>query len=130
MKIRSALAVILALFFAFISRLSVAESTGAQNLAPMQASAATIKKVSFTPASPAFAKSNLPERIAGEQEVLVFSAPPHETEAEALRTYRPIAEYLTRVIGKKSYSITRKTGSPTRRKCSRAAMISCSTART
>jgi ABC-type phosphate/phosphonate transport system substrate-binding protein len=100
-KIRSALAVILALFFVFISRLSVAESTGAQNLAPMQASAAAIKKVSFTPASPAFAKSNLPERIAGEQEALVFSAPPHETEAEALRTYRPIAEYLTRVIGKK-----------------------------
>lgn len=101
MKIRYAQAVFLALFFVFISRPSVAESTGAQNLAPMQASAAAMKKVSFTPASPAFAKSNLPERITGEQETLVFSAPPHETEAEALRTYRPIAEYLTRVIGKK-----------------------------
>jgi ABC-type phosphate/phosphonate transport system substrate-binding protein len=100
-KIRSAPAVFLALFLVFISRLSVAESTEAQNLAPMQVSAVAMKKVSFTPASPAFAKSNLPERIAGEQEALVFSAPPHETEAEALRIYRPIAEYLTRVIGKK-----------------------------
>ena len=76
MKFRSALAVFLALFFVFISRLSVAEPSGTQNLAPMQASAAAMKKVSFTPASPAFAKSNLPERIAGEQEALVFSAPP------------------------------------------------------
>jgi ABC-type phosphate/phosphonate transport system substrate-binding protein len=100
-KIRSALAVFLALFFVFISRLSVAESTEAQNLVPMQASATAMKKVSFTPASPAFAKSNLPERIAGEQEALVFSAPPHETEPEAMRIYRPIAEYLTHVIGKK-----------------------------
>jgi ABC-type phosphate/phosphonate transport system substrate-binding protein len=101
-KIRSALAVFLALFFVFISRLSVAESTEAQNLAPMQASsAAAVKRVSFTPASPAFEKGNLPERIAGEQGALVFSAPPHETEAEALRIYRPIAEYLTHIIGKK-----------------------------
>ena len=101
MKIRSALAVFLALLFVFISRLSFAESAGAQNLVPMQASAAAIKKVSYTPASPAFAKSNLPERMAGEREALVFSAPPDETEAEAMRIYRPIAEYLTRVIGKK-----------------------------
>jgi ABC-type phosphate/phosphonate transport system substrate-binding protein len=100
-KIRSVLTVFLALFFVFISRLSVAESTEAQNLVPMQASAAAMKKVSFTPASSAFAKSNLPERIAGEQAVLVFSAPPHETEPEAMRIYRPIAEYLTHVIGKK-----------------------------
>jgi ABC-type phosphate/phosphonate transport system substrate-binding protein len=100
-KIRSAVAVLLALFFVFISRLSSAESTGTHNLAPMQASTVAMKKVSFTPSSPAFAKNNLPERIAGEQEALVFSAPPHETEAEALRTYRPIAEYLTHVIGKK-----------------------------
>jgi ABC-type phosphate/phosphonate transport system substrate-binding protein len=97
-KIRSALAIILALSFVFISRLSSAESAVA---APMQATTVAMKKVSFAPSSPAFAKSNLPERIAGEQEALVFSAPPHQTEAEALRTYRPIAEYLTRVIGKK-----------------------------
>jgi ABC-type phosphate/phosphonate transport system substrate-binding protein len=32
--------------------------------------------------------------------VLVFSAPPRETEDEALRTYQPIAEYLSRIIGK------------------------------
>ena len=98
MKIRSTLAIVLALSLVFISRVSSAESTGTT---PMQASAVVMKKVSFTPSSPAFTKNSLPERIAGGQEALVFSAPPHETEAEALRTYRPIAEYLTRVIGKK-----------------------------
>lgn len=101
MKLKSTLAVFLGLIIAPIARAPAAEFSGTQNLTPMQISAAAMKKVSFTPASPAFAKSNLPERIAGEQEALVFSAPPHETEAEALRTYRPIAEYLTRVIGKK-----------------------------
>ncbi|MHB8742904.1 MAG: phosphate/phosphite/phosphonate ABC transporter substrate-binding protein [Sulfuricaulis sp.] len=33
--------------------------------------------------------------------VLVFSAPPDETEAEANRIYKPIAEYLSRIIGKR-----------------------------
>jgi ABC-type phosphate/phosphonate transport system substrate-binding protein len=37
---------------------------------------------------------------AGADNVLVFSAPPRETEEEALRTYQPIAEYLSRIINK------------------------------
>ena len=101
MKIGSALVVFLAVFFVFISRLPAAEPTEAQNLAPMQASAAAMKQISFRPSAPAFAKGNLPNRLVEEREALVFSAPPQETEAEALRIYRPIAEYLSRIIGKK-----------------------------
>lgn len=37
---------------------------------------------------------------AGADNVLVFSAPPRESEDEALRTYQPIAEYLSRIINK------------------------------
>ncbi len=37
---------------------------------------------------------------AGADNVLVFSAPPRETEEDALRTYQPIAEYLSRIVGK------------------------------
>lgn len=37
---------------------------------------------------------------AGADNVLVFSAPPRETEEEALRIYQPIAEYLSRITNK------------------------------
>lgn len=37
---------------------------------------------------------------AGSDNALVFSAPPRETEEEALRTYQPIAEYLSRIVNK------------------------------
>ncbi len=37
---------------------------------------------------------------AGSDNVLVFSAPPRETEEEGIRIYRPIAEYLSHIIGK------------------------------
>lgn len=36
-----------------------------------------------------------------EAETLVFSAPPRETPEEGARLYRPVAEYLTRVTGRK-----------------------------
>ena len=64
------------------------------------------RKASFAPPEAAVTKQQpslegvargLP---AGADNVLVFTAPPHETEDEALRTYQPIAEYLSRVIGK------------------------------
>jgi len=101
-KIKSALVVFLGLIIVSIARLpAAAESSGTQNLTPMQVSATAMKKVSFTPTAPAFAKSNLPANIAEEQQTLVFAAPPYETEAEAVRTYQPIAQYLSRVIGKK-----------------------------
>lgn len=38
---------------------------------------------------------------AGEETVLVFSAPPRESAEDGIRTYQPIADYLSRVIGKK-----------------------------
>lgn len=63
------------------------------------------RKASFAP--PTAATSNRPslEGVArglpaGNDSVLVFSAPPRESEEEALRTYQPIAEYLSRIIGK------------------------------
>ncbi|MCR4332954.1 MAG: phosphate/phosphite/phosphonate ABC transporter substrate-binding protein [Sulfuricaulis sp.] len=37
---------------------------------------------------------------AGSDNMLVFSAPPRETEEEGIRTYQPIAEYLSRITGK------------------------------
>lgn len=64
------------------------------------------RKASFAPPEAAVTKQQpslegvargLP---AGADNVLVFSAPPRETEEEALRTYQPIAEYLSRIINK------------------------------
>ncbi len=36
-----------------------------------------------------------------DSDTLVFSAPPRETPAEGVKIYKPIADYLSRVIGKK-----------------------------
>ena len=62
------------------------------------------RKVSFSPPETAASRPSL-EGIArgtpaGSDSVLVFSAPPRETEEEGIRIYQPIAEYLSRVIGK------------------------------
>ncbi|MBI3778959.1 MAG: PhnD/SsuA/transferrin family substrate-binding protein [Gammaproteobacteria bacterium] len=100
MKLKSTLAVFLGLIVVSVARVPAADTSGTQNLAPMQISAAAIKKVSFAPSTPAFAKSNLPASIAEDRQTLVFTAPPLETEAEAVRTYQPIAQYLSRIIGK------------------------------
>jgi ABC-type phosphate/phosphonate transport system substrate-binding protein len=67
----------------------------------MQAIAAAIKKVVFTPASPTPAKNTLPERIVEEQEALVFTAPPRESPDAGIEIYKPVAEYLSQAIGKK-----------------------------
>lgn len=69
--------------------------------APMQAIATAIKKVVFTPATPAPAKNTLPERIVEEQEALVFTAPPRETPEAGIEIYQPVADYLSHAIGKK-----------------------------
>jgi hypothetical protein len=63
------------------------------------------RKASFAPPEAAVTKQPSLEGVArglpaGADNVLVFSAPPRETEDEALRTYQPIAEYLSRIIGK------------------------------
>ena len=62
------------------------------------------RKTSFAPpatfVSPPSLEGVARGRPAGTDSALVFSAPPRETEEDALRTYQPIAEYLSRVIGK------------------------------
>ncbi len=64
----------------------------------------TARKTSFTPPETAASRPSL-EGIArgmpaGSDNILVFSAPPRETEEEGIRTYQPIAEYLSHIIGK------------------------------
>jgi ABC-type phosphate/phosphonate transport system substrate-binding protein len=67
----------------------------------MQAIAAAIKKVVFTPAAPAPEKQSLPARIVEEQEALVFTAPPRESPDTGIEIYQPVADYLSQAIGKK-----------------------------
>jgi ABC-type phosphate/phosphonate transport system substrate-binding protein len=68
---------------------------------PLQAIASAIKKVAFAPTPAVPAKASLPEHIADEQGALVFTAPPRETPEQGKEIYQPIAEYLSKVIGKK-----------------------------
>jgi ABC-type phosphate/phosphonate transport system substrate-binding protein len=82
------------------SSFAVAGDSEAMNTPPMRAIAnALLKKVSFTPATPA--KNNLQESIAEDQEALIFSAPPRETPEAGIEMYKPVAEYLSKAIGKK-----------------------------
>ena len=65
---------------------------------------AAARKVSFIPPGETTRRPSL-EGVtrgmpAGSDNVLVFSAPPRETEEDGIRTYQPIAEYLSRIIGK------------------------------
>jgi hypothetical protein len=84
-----------------LGSLLIAASAGAAE--PAQTPGA--RKASFAPPEAAVTKQPSLEGVArglpaGADNVLVFSAPPRETEDEALRTYQPIAEYLSRIIGK------------------------------
>ncbi|MDH3309856.1 MAG: phosphate/phosphite/phosphonate ABC transporter substrate-binding protein [Gammaproteobacteria bacterium] len=63
------------------------------------------RKTSFSPPEAAHTRPSL-EGVArglpaGADDLLVFSAPPRETEEEGERTYQPIAAYLSRITGKK-----------------------------
>lgn len=78
-----------------------AESSGNLSMPPMQAIAAAIKKVVFTPSAPVPANNTIPEQIIEEQDALIFTAPPRETSEVAKETYQPVAAYLSQVIGKK-----------------------------
>lgn len=67
--------------------------------------APSARKTSFAP--PGAAASGKPSLEglarglpAGADNTLVFSAPPRETEEEGQRIYQPIADYLSRIIGK------------------------------
>lgn len=80
---------------------ALAADSSSDKPAPMQAIAAAIKKVVFTPAAPAPAKNTLPERVVEEQEALVFTAPPRESPEAGIEMYQPVADYLSQAIGKK-----------------------------
>jgi ABC-type phosphate/phosphonate transport system substrate-binding protein len=94
-------ALLLSLTAAMIaSSFAVAGGSESMNTSPMRAIAtALLKKVSFTPASPA--KDNLQENIAEDRETLIFTAPPRETPEAGIEMYKPVAEYLSKAIGKK-----------------------------
>jgi ABC-type phosphate/phosphonate transport system substrate-binding protein len=82
---------------------AVTAASPADQSAP--ATPAAIHKTSFARPDTAAGKPSL-EGVtrgtpAGADSVLVFSAPPRETEEEGIRTYQPIADYLSRVIGKR-----------------------------
>ena len=100
MNIKSTVVVSLVVFSVAFAPSLAAESTG-DKTAPMQAIAAAIKKVVFTQSAPAPAKQTLPERIIEEQDALIFTAPPRETPGEAEEIYKPVADFLSKTIGKK-----------------------------
>ncbi|MHB8534764.1 MAG: phosphate/phosphite/phosphonate ABC transporter substrate-binding protein [Sulfuricaulis sp.] len=80
----------------------LAADSSAMQLPSIQSIAAAFKKVAFTqPQSESPAKKQLPEHIDEEQNALVFSAPPRETAEAGKEIYQPVADYLSKVIGKK-----------------------------
>ncbi|GAB4507320.1 MAG: hypothetical protein Tsb0026_02280 [Sulfuricaulis sp.] len=101
MSIKSTVIVSLVVFSVAFAPSLAAESPGDKNAAPMQAIAAAIKKVVFTPSAPAPAKNTLPERVVEEQDALVFTAPPRESLEAGMEMYQPVADYLSKTIGKK-----------------------------
>ena len=100
MRIKSTVIVPLVALSVVFSPVLAADSFG-DKPAPMQAIAAAIKKVVFTPAAPAPEQQSLPARIVEEQEALVFAAPPRETPQAGIEIYQPVADYLSKAIGKK-----------------------------
>lgn len=100
MNIKSTVFVSLVVFSVVFAPSLAAESTG-DKPAPMQAIAAAIKKVVFTQPAPAPAKQALPERIIEEQDALIFTAPPRESQEAGMEMYQPVAAYLSQIIGKK-----------------------------
>ena len=80
-------------------------TTTASNAAEtMQEKVAAARKAAFIPPGAGSGRPAL-EGVArgmpaGGETMLVFSAPPRETEADGIRTYQPIAEYLSRITGK------------------------------
>ncbi len=101
MNTKSTLVVSLIVLAITLAPSLAADSSGNQGTPPMQAIAAAIKKVVFTPAAPAPVQKGIPERIIEEQDALVFTAPPRETLEVAKENYQPVAAYLSQVIGKK-----------------------------
>ncbi|MDH3513961.1 MAG: phosphate/phosphite/phosphonate ABC transporter substrate-binding protein [Gammaproteobacteria bacterium] len=101
MRIKSTLIVSLVVVSISFAPSLAADSSGTKSTPPMQAIAAAIKKVVFSPSTPAPVKSTIPEQVVEEQDALIFTAPPRETEEVAKETYQPVAAYLSQVTGKK-----------------------------
>jgi ABC-type phosphate/phosphonate transport system substrate-binding protein len=62
-----------------------------------------LRKTSFTPPASAGLAGESQAKLTGlnANEPLVFSAPPRESAEEAHRLYQPVAEYLSRVLGRR-----------------------------
>lgn len=77
-------------------------ANAAEQDTPAQAPAA--RKASFIPPGGATDRPSLDGVArglpAGSDNVWIFSAPPSETEEEGIRIYKPIAEYLSHIVGK------------------------------
>jgi ABC-type phosphate/phosphonate transport system substrate-binding protein len=101
MNVRSALSVSLAVFGVLFVSPVAADSTDGNGMPTMQAIASAIKKVAFSQTPSVPANNNLPDRIKEDQTALVFTAAPRESSEAGKDIYEPIAEYLSKVIGKK-----------------------------
>ena len=101
MNTKSILVVFLALLFFMPFAPSLAADSSGTSMPPMQAIAAAIKKVAFSPSSSTPAKNDLKEHIAEQQEAIVFTAPPRETPEQGMEIYKPVAEFLSKTIGKR-----------------------------
>ena len=51
--------------------------------------------------APSQSDSGMPRALALEDEVITFSAPPRDSEEEGRRRFEPLAEYLSKILGKK-----------------------------
>lgn len=101
MSIKSSLVVSLAIITVMFTPSLAAESSDGKTMAPLQAIATAIKKVAFSPSTSTPAKSTPAERLIEEQDALVFTAPPRESSESAAEIYQPVADYLSKAIGKK-----------------------------
>ncbi len=98
MNRKTGLTVLLSLIFVLFARPLYADVH--KNPLSGTAKAAALKKAAYV--SPNQARNIIQRDAAvGDLDPLVFSAAPRETPEEGIKRYEPIAEYLSRVIGKK-----------------------------
>ena len=101
MNIKLIVAVSLALLFLIPISPSLASDSSGANIPPMHAITAAIKRVAFSPSSSTPARQDLKDHIAEQQNVIVFTAPPRETLEEATEIYKPVADFLSKTLGKR-----------------------------
>lgn len=101
MSIKSTLVLSLAIITVAFTPSLAAESSDSKSVPPLQAIATAIKKVAFNPSAPAAGKTTPPHQVVEEQDALIFTAPPRESPEVAAEIYQPVADYLSKSIGKK-----------------------------